>query len=172
MWGRKCSFDVANYPMHRITWAHTLGRNVYLYPREVLEANVFINLPKVKTHMKAGITCALKNLIGTIGMKDYLPHFRFGSPKKGGDEYPNGNWLWDLKWWFAHKKWERDGGPVKFVLWAAERICGFGLRALYRYPRDYHSIAAGGWFGNDTLWCTILDVLTGLSFITTGRPEL
>ena len=32
------------------------------------------SLPKLKTHKKAGITCALKNLIGINGNKEYLPH--------------------------------------------------------------------------------------------------
>lgn len=158
MQDQRCSFGVANYPKQKMRSAHTRNRNVYLFPREVLEADVFINLPKVKTHMKAGITCALKNLIGIISIKDCLPHFRFGSPKQGGDEYPDGNWLWDLRWWFAHKEWESDSGFIKFLLWVAGRICGLGLRTAYGYPRDYYSVAGGGWFGNDTLWRTILGI--------------
>jgi len=152
------AFCVANYPRSRMIRAHSPNRNLYLFPREVLEADVLINLPKVKTHMKAGITCALKNLIGINAMKDYLPHFRFGSPRRGGDEYPDGNWLWDLKWWLAHKEWERDSGVIKLLLWIAERVAGLGLRVLYRYPRGYGSVAGGGWYGNDTLWRTILDI--------------
>lgn len=152
------SFGVANYPKHRMNFAHSVDRNVYLFPRDVLEADVFINLPKVKTHLKGGITCALKNLVGLVGMKDYLPHFCFGSPKQGGDEYPDGNWLWDLRWCFAHKEWDHDSGPLKLFLWAAGRMCDIGLRILYRYPCDYYSVGGGGWFGNDTLWRTILDI--------------
>ena len=152
------AFGVANYPRWRMVRAHNPERNLYLFPRKILEADVLINLPKVKTHMKAGITCALKNLVGIIAMKDYLPPFRFGSPRWGGDEYPDGNWLWDLKWWLAHKEWERDSGVIKFLLWIAERVAGLGLRVLYRYPRGYGSVAGGGWYGNDTLWRTILDI--------------
>lgn len=152
------SFGVANYSKHKMKYAHSCDRNVYLFPREVLEADVFINLPKVKAHMKGGITCALKNLFGIIGMKDYLPHFRFGSPTQGGDEYPDGNWLWDLRWWIAHEEWELDSGPVKSLLWSLGRFCGFGLWMFCKYPRDYYSTTGGGWFGNDTLWRTILDI--------------
>jgi len=32
----------------------------------------------LKLHRKAGITCALKNLIGINGNKEYLPHHRLG----------------------------------------------------------------------------------------------
>lgn len=153
------AFGVANYPRSRMVRAHNDERNLYLFPREVLEADVLVNLPKLKTHMKAGITCALKNLVGINAMKDYLPHFRFGSPKRGGDEYPMGNWLWDLRWWLAHKEWERDSGALKHLLWLAEAVVGLGLRVLFRYPRGYSSsVAGGGWYGNDTLWRTILDI--------------
>ncbi|MGQ9581826.1 MAG: DUF362 domain-containing protein [Armatimonadota bacterium] len=158
------TFGVANYPFTRMRRAHSPEHNLYLFPREVLEADVLINLPKVKTHCKAGITCALKNLVGINAMKDYLPHFRLGSPKNGGDEYPDGNWLWDLKWWLAHKEWERDRGILKFLLWVAERAAGLGLRVLFRYPRGYGSVGGGGWQGNDTLWRTILDINRALFY--------
>lgn len=152
------SFGVANYPSHRMVYAHSISRNAYLFPRDVLDADVFINLPKIKTHLKGGITCSLKNLVGLIGMKDYLPHFRYGSPKQGGDEYPDSNWLWYLRWWLAHKEWERDSGAIKLFLWDLGRVVGLGLWKLYGYPRDYYSKAGGGWFGNDTIWRTILDI--------------
>jgi uncharacterized protein (DUF362 family) len=155
---KNCCFGVANYGINRMRQAHQPGRHIYLLRKETIEADVFINLPKIKTHLKAGITCALKNLVGTVGMKDYLPHFRLGSPSQGGDEYPDGNWLWHLRWWLAHKEWGLDSGLLKLLLWAAERACGLILRMLCGYPRDYFNLGGGGWFGNDTLWRTILDL--------------
>lgn len=158
MEGKRYAFGVANYPRWRMTRAHSPERNLYLFPRAVLEADVFVNVPKVKTHLKAGITCALKNLVGINAMKDYLPHFRFGSPKQGGDEYPDNNWLWDLRWGLAHAEWERDSGILKTLLWILENMVGLALRLLLRYPKGYSSVAGGGWYGNDTLWRTILDI--------------
>ncbi len=67
---------------------HGNGRHRYLVARDVLDADVVINLPKLKTHKKAGITCALKNLIGINGNKEYLPHHRIGGADLGGDCYP------------------------------------------------------------------------------------
>src|SRR5262249_49746462 len=81
------AFGVAQYPRHRMRKAHTPTSNRYLIPKQILGADVLINLPKMKSHMKAGVSLALKNLVGINGHKDYLPHFRFGSPKRGGDEY-------------------------------------------------------------------------------------
>jgi uncharacterized protein (DUF362 family) len=153
-----CAFGVAQYPRHRMRRAHTPDRNLYLFPKSFLSADVFINLPKLKTHMKAGVTCALKNLVGINGHKDYLPHFRFGSPKNGGDEYPDGNWLWDVMWFLLHADWELEHGLSKRVLQYAAMVCYRLLRFTSGYPRGYLSVGGGGWHGNDTLWRTILDI--------------
>src|SRR5687768_17691117 len=67
---------------------HGKGRHRYLVAKDVLDADVVINLPKLKTHRKAGVTCALKNLIGINGNKEFLPHHRVGGAEAGGDCYP------------------------------------------------------------------------------------
>ena len=53
-----------------------------------MAADVVINLPKLKTHKKAGVANALKNLVGINGNKEFLPHHRVGSAPGGGDCYP------------------------------------------------------------------------------------
>lgn len=151
-------FGVAQYPRHRMRRAHTPERNLYLFPREFLAADVVINVPKLKSHMKAGITCALKNFVGVNGHKDYLPHFRFGSPREGGDEYPDGNWLADLMWAFVHRDWELDGGPRKAAYFYAAGACSRALRHVYGYPKGYVALGGGSWYGNDTVWRTVLDI--------------
>lgn len=153
-----CEFGVSQYPKHRMRKAHTLETNKYLFPKDFIYADVMINLPKMKSHMKAGITCALKNLVGINGHKDYLPHFRFGSPKHGGDEYPDGNWLWDLMWVFTHRQWELDRGNLKKFLILLATVCGISLRRFFGVPKDIGSLYGGGWYGNDTLWRTVLDI--------------
>lgn len=154
----RAEFGVARYPRHRMRRAHTAEQNLYLLPRDFLNADVMINLPKMKAHMKAGITCALKNFVGLNGHKDYLPHFRYGSPKQGGDEYPDGNWLWDLMWHFRHQDWERDSGPGKLLNWAAGVACKQMLPYMSRVPTEDAMLGGGSWYGNDTLWRTVLDI--------------
>lgn len=153
----KYEFGVAQYPKHRMHKAHTPYQNKYLFPKDFIEADVMINLPKMKSHMKAGVTCAMKNLVGINGHKDYLPHFRFGSPKKGGDEYPDGNWLWDLMWFFYHCDWEIEKGILKRFFLYAGRTCGILLRVA-GFPKRLSSVGGGSWHGNDTLWRTVLDI--------------
>lgn len=152
------AFGVTQYARWRMVKAHTPTTNKYLFPTELLQADAFINLPKMKSHTKAGLSCALKNLVGINGHKDYLPHFRFGSPKRGGDEYPDGNWLWELAWYLHHCEWEWDSGLKKTFLQACARGCQAGLHLLYGQPRRCMWVGGGGWHGNDTLWRTILDI--------------
>ncbi len=151
-------FGVSQYPKIRMKKAHTPETNKYLFPKDFIYADVVINLPKMKSHMKAGVTCSLKNFVGINGHKDYLPHFRFGSPKNGGDEYPDGNWLWDLQWFFAHRSWEFDKGIIKKILTFLVSCCGVGIKILGSPTRDIVMSTGGGWYGNDTLWRTILDI--------------
>ena len=78
------SFRVTCYDPRLLAKTHAPGRHRYLVARDIIDADVVINLPKLKTHKKAGITCALKNLIGINGNKEYLPHHRIGGSTSGG----------------------------------------------------------------------------------------
>ncbi|KIH77028.1 Uncharacterized conserved protein, DUF362 family [Geoalkalibacter ferrihydriticus] len=50
--------------------------------REVFEADLIINLPKLKTHQMMGLTCAVKNLFGAVvGMRKPQLHLQAGSDK-------------------------------------------------------------------------------------------
>ncbi|MGH9763808.1 MAG: DUF362 domain-containing protein, partial [Blastocatellia bacterium] len=81
-------FRVTCYDPDLLARTHSRGRHEYLVAREVMESSLIVNMPKLKTHRKAGITCALKNLIGINGNKEYLPHHRVGGSLSGGDCYP------------------------------------------------------------------------------------
>ena len=54
-----------------------------------MKCDLFVNLPKLKTHKKTGITCSLKNFVGINGDKNWLPHHTEGVPANGGDEFPS-----------------------------------------------------------------------------------
>ena len=80
-------FRVTMYNPDLLKRTHSRGRHQYLVARDVIDANVVINLPKLKTHKKAGLTGALKNMVGINGHKEYLPHHRKGGAGNGGDCY-------------------------------------------------------------------------------------
>lgn len=165
-------FGVVQYPSHRMQRAHTPERNLYVMPRDFLDADLFINLPKMKSHQKAGITCALKNLVGINGHKDYLPHFRFGSPRTGGDEYPDGGRLWDAYWDLWHAEWELDGGLRKQLLQLGARAWGLALRRAAGVPRSLIAQGGGSWHGNDTLWRTVLDINRAFLYFDRARAAV
>ena len=123
-------------------------RPVHCYPvsNSVLAADVILNLPKLKTHMKTGMTGALKNFVGIIGAKDFLPHFRPGSPRTGGDEYPDRTWL------------SRAASPVRNVLQSSAPLWVWKAARAGARTVSAPLIHGGGWYGNDTLWRTIHDL--------------
>jgi uncharacterized protein (DUF362 family) len=72
------------------TVLHHIGRrHEYGFSNSILNADVYISLPKLKTHRKVGATLNLKGLVGTNSIKNYLVHWRVGFPMIGGDEYPD-----------------------------------------------------------------------------------
>jgi uncharacterized protein (DUF362 family) len=156
-------FRVTCYDPSILARTHGDGRHEYLIAREAIEADVVINLPKLKTHKKAGMTGALKNMVGTVGSKDYLPHHRKGGSAGGGDCYPGRSWVKGLWEFFL----DRENSSTKHRLaavWArAARIAGSIARRL----GDNVGVE-GSWHGNDTVWRMTLDLD---SIITYGTAQ-
>ncbi|HLY19768.1 MAG TPA: DUF362 domain-containing protein [Bryobacteraceae bacterium] len=139
-------FGVTDYSA-KATNGHHHGVHRYLVSNSVLGADVILNAPKLKTHMKTGITGALKNFVGIIGSKDCLPHFRPGSPRNGGDEYPDGNWI------------SRAASPMRELLQTRAPLWIWKLARAGARASSPAVIHGGGWHGNDTLWRTIHDLV-------------
>ena len=69
--------------------AHTGKRQLYTYSKSLYDADVYISIPKLKTHQKVGATLNLKGLVGSIADKNQLVHWQVGYPDIHGDEYPS-----------------------------------------------------------------------------------
>jgi uncharacterized protein (DUF362 family) len=67
---------------------HNENHNRYVISQSVLDCDYFINLPKMKTHRSAGLTCAMKNLVGITTNKNSVPHYTDGCVAEGGDSFP------------------------------------------------------------------------------------
>jgi uncharacterized protein (DUF362 family) len=147
------AFRVTWYDPRLMARTHARGRHQYLIAKDVLDADVVINLPKLKTHKKAGVTCALKNLIGINGNKEYLPHHRIGGAASGGDCYPDDSYvkraLETIADWRNQTR-SRAGGLVYYAL-------TFALTRILRARGDRLGYE-GSWSGNDTIWRTCLDL--------------
>jgi len=151
----KHQYRVIDYDGKNTMKHHSKGCNEYKISDVALLADVIINIPKPKTHRIAGYTGALKNVIGINSKKEYLPHHQKGS--KIGDEYIGTHvvikWInstsQDIRNWAIKNHYEKLGGFANKI----GRKIGIKLDTLEPNRKKF-----GMWYGNDTIWRTILDV--------------
>jgi uncharacterized protein (DUF362 family) len=145
---------------------HSNGRNAYLLSETVLSCDLIVNLPKLKTHKKTGVTLALKNMVGINGDKNWLPHHCAGAVSQGGDEFPGGALI--------------DRARSRLTEWGRAllgRNMGKGVIQAYRRAesraRGDDFIRAGNWHGNRTTWrmCADLNRCVYYSDIEGLHPE-
>ena len=153
-------FAIHDHDRQKTRDNHRKGDHRYFIGRSFLDADLVINLPKWKTHSKAGLTGALKNLVGINGDKAYLPHFSKGAPKWGGDEY------WDrgrFTYWTQNTL--RDflrGTPWAYRMVRPPWLVYKALRSALigghdGAPADFY-VGGGSWYGNHTIWRMIYDL--------------
>jgi uncharacterized protein (DUF362 family) len=144
-------FRGADYDSQPTSEHHLNGRHQYLLSETVLCADLVVNLPKLKTHKKTGVTLALKNLVGINGDKNLLPHHCVGSEAEGGDEYPGRSPLdraRSLGSELARRLLARGvGGPLVRA-----------VRRVERAARGDDFVRAGNWWRNRTTWRMCLDL--------------
>jgi hypothetical protein len=153
-------FRISDYDPRRIQAFHEGGRHRYVIHRDVLDADVVISLSKLKTHEKVGITCGLKGFVGSVGHKDCLAHHRFGSPRRGGDEYPDSqSFLEPVSRFLDWVNMRGQGAPLQALAQIADRT-------LRRVWRRSGLVGPGAWHGNDTAWRMTLDLARILHYGT------
>lgn len=153
-------FAVTDYQHAKTQRAHAPGRHVYLIPRSVLEASLIINVPKLKTHQKAGITVAMKNLVGINGDKARIPHFRRGRSHAGDEFPPDQAWLRTLVSGTQRSLQRRSlvAYRVARTVWRAARRMVISKDSPERAAGARTLVGGGAWFGNDTLWRALHDL--------------
>ena len=156
-------FRVTMYDPGLLLRTHAPGRHQYLVARDVIDAEVVVNLPKLKSHKKSCITGALKNIIGINGNKEFLPHHRKGGSAAGGDCYPGRSWLKQRAEDLLDAANRRPDGWTRRALGAS---AGLAARAARCLGADDN--LEGSWYGNDTVWRTCLDLQRILRY---GRPD-
>lgn len=145
-------FRITCYDPDLLARRHHPGKHQYLLAKEPFEADVIINLPKLKCHKKAGMTGALKNIVGLNGNKEFLPHHRLGGKGNGGDCYPGKSVLKSMA--------ERCFDEANKVIGTSQ--CQRWLKRSGRLIRMQSLVGnpeiEGGWHGNDTVWRMTLDL--------------
>jgi uncharacterized protein (DUF362 family) len=158
----------ASYDMAETNRRHWGATHEYMLCRTPMDADVLINLPKLKTHKKVGVTCALKNLVGINANKNWLPHHTEGTPERGGDQFPADTAKARLEhtWMGAAKRWLK-GRPVLSRLFVPLKKVG---RLVFGDTQKV--VRSGNWHGNDTCWRMVLDLNKCLFFFDgAGRPR-
>jgi uncharacterized protein (DUF362 family) len=155
----------ADYNSKIVNDHHKGEKQEYLICATPILADVFINLPKLKTHKKTGITVNLKNIVGINADKNWLPHHTDGTPENGGDQFPN-----------VSMKNRLEQYSVKMARRLALNAPVFGT-IIAAKMRKAGSIAfgdgskvirSGNWYGNDTTWRMVLDLNRCLLY---GNPD-
>jgi len=157
---------VGDYDPRETMSYHAKGKHIYIINRRILEADVIISVPKLKTHQKVGITCALKGVVGAVARKECLAHHRKGGPREHGDEYP---------WTTIVHRVISDGLDVvnRSGTDLRTNVLRVPIKVFYRLLRvgrcgPWHGITGGSWYGNDTAWRMTLDIARILKF---ARPD-
>jgi uncharacterized protein (DUF362 family) len=154
----------ADYDIDETNEHHRGAVQEYMFSGTALHSDLVINMPKLKTHKKAGITVSLKNLVGLNGNKNWLPHHSLGTPSQGGDAYPDDSAVRQL-----------EGRLLSTLKPAVRRSPALSnlLRVLRKasiplFGDTQATVRSGNWWGNDTIWRMILDLNRILLY---ARPD-
>lgn len=148
----KNKFRVTCYNPDDMAKTHRKGVHKYCIAKDVFDTDIVLTMPKMKTHQKAGITNAMKILVGVNGDKAFLPHHRIGSYGHGGDCYPGKNIFRSLSEYFLDNANRKIGKP-------AHKLLSLISTVLWKLsnPSTEQNLAAA-WYGNDTVWRMVMDI--------------
>ncbi len=148
---------ITNYDPAYLKQHHNADKHEYFINSDVLNADVVINMPKPKTHRKAGVTISMKNLVGINCRKEYLPHHTNGSKEEGGDEYLHRSYL--KKWMDILNDKRNYLAQTKKAYkraWILNKVQRIIWEIIQHGKGD--PFYEGSWYGNDTISRTIVDL--------------
>ena len=117
--------------------SHTGETQLYTFSKSLYDADVYISIPKLKTHQKVGATLNLKGLVGSVTNKNQLVHWQIGYPEIHGDEYPTKE-AWEAS--KTAKVTHRGSWPGNDTIW---RMVVDLYQAMRRKERKYFSVVDG-----------------------------
>lgn len=143
---------------------HQGATHEYLVSRTVLAADSLISVPKLKVHKKVGVTLNCKGLVGINTDKNYLIHYRVGTPRMGGDQLPDqtadaDKFLIGLqRWCYDHllARKTRTGEQVYRAALGGYRKL---IKPIRHVRRNSILRDSGNWHGNDSAWRMTADLI-------------
>jgi uncharacterized protein (DUF362 family) len=138
----------------------------YMVSRTMLNADVVIMVPKLKVHKKVGVTLGGKGLVGINTNKNYLVHYTLGTPRSGGDQFPDE--FLNFKENFIIKA---QRSLYDLLLARRNRVLDaayIGVRHIYKnvfkgvlgtLEKEKAIFDGGNWYGNDSAWRMVSDLM-------------
>jgi uncharacterized protein (DUF362 family) len=159
----------ADYDTKEVNQHHHGELHEYQLSGTAMEADVIIDVPKLKSHHKVGVTLALKGVVGLNCGRNWLPHRTQGTPSTGGDQFANSGYRQRFEAWGV-QTFERASLRFPVVVPEIYRIAKRIGRKVF--GESHNTIRGGGWHGNDTLWRMVLDINRVLLYADrSGRLE-
>lgn len=158
--GLSSRLDITDYEIGAVKKHHCGSKNEYIIAKELLEADLVINVPKLKTHRKAGLTCACKNLVGIVGDKTCIAHHRRGLREGQADEFSRK----DYKMFLRTRLWEnlkKTGVGLALADGMLKLFRRYVWKANNQISNSNNSrltMTEGNWYGNDTIWRCVKDL--------------
>lgn len=161
----------AVYHRQELIRRHFHEKQDYEISGTILKADVFISVPKMKVHKKVGVTLNMKGLVGICTNKNLCVHYTIGSPKQGGDQYPEDLFTPMERSLIKLERWMYDHLLARQKIWL-EYIhrSAYFLHRLFLKPLgiavdpEKRQMEAGNWYGNDSAWRMVKDLLQIIYF--------
>ncbi len=159
----------ADYNREETISHHQGETQEYCVSKTMLSADVFLSVPKMKTHKKVGVTLNLKGLVGINTNKNYLVHYRLGTPKDGGDQIPDSRagkdrTLVKIQRWAYDRFLARQSKAGDSIYNVARSVYRATLKPFVRVSDETYMLDAGNWYGNDSAWRMTADLAQILFF--------
>ena len=149
-------YKVSEYKKEDTAFYHHDTSHTYEVSKAPIIADVIINIPKPKTHRLAGMTAAIKNIVGITYEKACLPHRKEGDKESGGDTYMKKSLWKDWMQYFDEKKTISSTSGKYKSTWVYDKIMKICYVLGWLTTGDKYRI--GSWYGNDTIWRTAIDL--------------
>ncbi len=151
----------ADYDTSEVNSHHRGDLQEYKLSGTAVGADIIIDVPKLKTHQKVGVTLSLKGVVGLNCGRNWLPHRTQGTPDQGGDQFAQSGWRQRLEYAVV-RRLEQASLRYPNTIPHLYRLAKRGGRLLF--GATHQTVRGGGWYGNDTLWRMALDINRALVY--------
>jgi len=166
------------------TIRHHMGEtHEYKISKSILDADTLICVPKMKVHKKVGVTLNGKGMVGINSNKNYLVHYRLGTPRNGGDQFPDGfltsqeGYLLEIQRYLFDTLLSKKLRVLNSIYMAMRLLYrGFLKPILGSIDPEKLNIDGGNWHGNDSAWRMVVDLMRIVTYsdrdgILQDRPQ-